>query len=192
MDLLVAIACLIFLGPVMILIALAILIESGRPIFFKQERLGQDGHPFTVYKFRSMWQDAEKRLHEVQEINAIKDGPIFKSKEDPRITRVGRYLRRGSMDELPQLFNVLLGSMSLVGPRPPLETEVFQYEPWQIGRLAVKPGMTGLWQVSGRSNLGFVQMMQLDLEYVEHWSFLGDVMLLIRTPIAVLTARGAY
>jgi lipopolysaccharide/colanic/teichoic acid biosynthesis glycosyltransferase len=154
--------------------------------------MGQNGRKFTVYKFRSMHRDAEKRLEEVKQNNLIKDGPIFKWKQDSRITKVGRFLRRTSLDELPQLWNVLLGNMSLVGPRPPLESEVMEYESWQLRRLAVKPGMTGLWQVSGRSNLGFVQMVGLDIDYIEAWSVWRDITLLAKTPLAVITARGAY
>jgi lipopolysaccharide/colanic/teichoic acid biosynthesis glycosyltransferase len=159
---------------------------------FCQQRLGENGHPFTVFKFRSMWKDAESRLAEIAANNEVKDGPIFKWRDDIRVTRVGRFLRRTSMDELLQLFNVLRGDMSLVGPRPPLESEVLQYEDWQLRRLSVKPGMTGLWQVSGRSNLGFVQMVRLDLQYIDSWSIWSDIVLLARTPFAVFSSRGAY
>ena len=154
----------------------------------------QGGREFKVYKFRSMARDAEARLAEVREHNDVPDGPTFEWKEDPRITKVGRLLRRTSLDELPQLWNVLLGNMSLVGPPPPppLLSEVLEYEAWQLGRLAVKPGMTGLWQVSGRSNLTFAEMVELDIAYVESWSNKRDIVLLLRTPLAVLTARGAY
>jgi lipopolysaccharide/colanic/teichoic acid biosynthesis glycosyltransferase len=139
-----------------------------------------------------MSRDAESRLDEVRPLNQVQDGPTFKMKVDPRVTRVGRFLRRTSLDELPQLLNVLKGEMSLVGPRPPLESEVREYADWQLRRLSVKPGMTGLWQVSGRSNLSFSDMVRLDIEYVENWSLAADVFLLARTPLAVLVSRGAY
>jgi exopolysaccharide biosynthesis polyprenyl glycosylphosphotransferase len=192
LDFAVALLALIILSPLILLVALAIAWESGWPVIFAQKRLGQGGRMFTVYKFRSMAKDAEARLADLLEHNAIKDGPTFKLKDDPRITRVGRFIRRTSLDELPQLWNVLMGDMSLVGPRPPLESEVLEYEPWQLQRLAVKPGMTGLWQVSGRSDLGFVEMVHLDLAYINDWSFWRDVSLLARTPLAVIRARGAY
>jgi lipopolysaccharide/colanic/teichoic acid biosynthesis glycosyltransferase len=192
LDVLIAGAALVLLSPLLLLVSIAILIETGRPVLFAQKRMGQGGKIFTVYKFRSMTQDAECKLPEVRANNQIKDGPIFKWKTDPRITRVGRFLRRTSLDEAPQLFNVLLGSMSLVGPRPPLESEVLQYEDWQLRRLAVRPGMTGLWQVSGRSDLSFTQMVQLDIEYVNRWTPWLDIQLLLCTPVAVITGRGAY
>jgi lipopolysaccharide/colanic/teichoic acid biosynthesis glycosyltransferase len=191
-DIVLSIVLLIVLSPIMMAISIAILIYDGWPITFCQQRMGQNGRKFTVYKFRSMRRDAEKLFQEVRKNNIIKDGPIFKWKHDFRITKVGRFLRRTSLDELPQLFNVLLGNMSLVGPRPPLESEVLEYQSWQLRRLAVKPGMTGLWQVSGRSNLGFVQMVGLDIDYIERWSVWRDLGLLLRTPMAILTARGAY
>ena len=191
-DIVGALVVLTVLAPLFIVIAIAIVLESGWPVIFAQKRLGQGGREFTVYKFRSMARDAEARLAEVREHNDVPDGPIFKWKEDPRITKVGRFLRRTSLDELPQLWNVLLGNMSLVGPRPPLLSEVLEYEAWQLGRLAVKPGMTGLWQVSGRSNLTFTEMVELDIAYVESWSIKRDIVLLLKTPLAVLTARGAY
>ena len=189
-DLLGALVALILLAPLMLAIAIAV--ESGWPVIFSQRRLGQNGTQFTVFKFRSMACDAERRLEDVKHDNHIKDGPTFKCEEDPRVMKVGRVLRRASLDELPQLWNVLWGNMSLVGPRPPLESEVLEYEPWQLARLAGKPGMTGLWQVSGRSDLSFTEMVALDVAYLEGWSVLSDVMLLLRTPVAVLTARGAY
>jgi lipopolysaccharide/colanic/teichoic acid biosynthesis glycosyltransferase len=191
-DILVALTALIVFLPVLLIVALAILWETGWPVLFTQKRLGESGREFTVYKFRSMTRDAERKLDEVRANNEIADGPIFKWKADSRITRVGRFLRRTSLDEAPQLFNVLLGDMGLVGPRPPLESEVVAYETWQLKRLAVKPGMTGLWQVSGRSDLSFTKMVELDIDYVEKWSFWLDIVLLLRTPIAVLTGRGAY
>jgi len=136
--------------------------------------------------------DAEARVVEIAANNEVKDGPIFKWRRDPRITRVGRFLRRSSLDELPQFWNVLMGDMSLVGPRPPLEREVRAYENWHLGRLAVTPGMTGLWQVSGRSNLTFNEMVSLDLRYVREWSLWLDVALILKTPLAVFFGRGAF
>jgi lipopolysaccharide/colanic/teichoic acid biosynthesis glycosyltransferase len=192
LDIAGALAALVIFGPVMILVTVAIVLGSGWPPLFLQRRVGFGGQVFTVCKFRSMVKDAEKSLAELRGLNEVTDGPIFKIRKDPRLTRVGTLLRRTSMDELPQLLNVLIGNMSLVGPRPALESEVLQYEPWQLARLAVKPGLTGLWQVSGRSDLGFGEMVGLDIRYVEQWSVWQDVVLLARTPAALITARGAY
>jgi len=192
LDFTLALALAIAITPLVLIIAIAVVVESAGPVFFCQKRMGRGGQIFTVIKFRSMYRDAEARLHEVSANNEITDGPTFKWRDDPRITRVGRLLRRTSLDELPQIYNVLLGNMSLVGPRPPLESEVLKYEPWQLERLAVKPGMTGLWQVSGRSELGFLEMVLLDIDYVRKWSVRRDVVLLVRTPWAVIKGRGAY
>jgi exopolysaccharide biosynthesis polyprenyl glycosylphosphotransferase len=192
LDIVLSLLILTVFSPLMLAIAVAILIEDKWPVIYSQQRVGHNGRRFTVYKFRSMCRDADRMLPDIQANNIIKDGPIFKWRNDSRITKVGRFLRRTSLDELPQLWNVLKGDMSLVGPRPPLEKEVREYENWQLRRLAVKPGMTGLWQVSGRSNLGFVQMVRLDIDYVEEWSVWRDITLLARTPLAVITARGAY
>src|SRR5207249_3026199 len=144
-----------------------------------------------AYKFRSMRQDADKELEQLRALNEA-DGPIFKMRADPRVTRVGRLLRRASLDELPQLLNVLKGDMSLVGPRPPIPAEVAQYEPWHMKRLEVSPGLTGLWQVSGRSELAFDEMVLLDIYYIETWSLGLDIRILLRTLPAVLFARGAF
>jgi exopolysaccharide biosynthesis polyprenyl glycosylphosphotransferase len=192
LDFIVALTLIVLLLPVFVGVGLLILFDSGWPVIFTQERLGLRGRPFVVFKFRSMERDAEKRRGELEANNEIKDGPIFKWRADPRITRVGRFLRKTSLDELPQLFNVLIGNMSLVGPRPPLESEVIHYEESQLRRLAAKPGMTGLWQVSGRSSVGFTQMVQLDIQYIEEWSFWSDVKILIKTPLVVLRNDGAY
>jgi lipopolysaccharide/colanic/teichoic acid biosynthesis glycosyltransferase len=192
MDIILAVVSLIVLSPVFLLIAIAVVVETGWPVFFTQERLGLYGKPFTVLKFRSMCKDAPRRLAEVLDNNEIDDGPIFKWRDDPRVTRVGRFLRRTSLDELPQLFNVLRGDLSLVGPRPPLGSEVARYEEWQLQRLCVKPGMTGLWQVSGRSTLNFSQMVELDILYGETWTLWQDFVILARTPLAVTNGRGAY
>ena len=192
MDIVLSALCLIMLSPILLLIAVAITIESGWPCLFTQQRLGFYGKPFILFKFRSMCKDAPKRLAEVLANNEVADGPTFKWRHDPRVTRVGRFLRRTSLDELPQLLNVLKGDLSLVGPRPPLESEVASYEEWQLQRLCLKPGMTGLWQVSGRSKLTFKQMVELDIAYGESWSVWQDLVILARTPLAVGTGRGAY
>ncbi|MBN2024925.1 MAG: sugar transferase [Pirellulales bacterium] len=189
MDLVGALALLAVLGPVMLVVYIALFITTrGQPLF-RQVRLGHLGRPFVMYKFRSMTLDAPARRGEVEN---EKDGPIFKNRRDPRVTRLGRFLRSTSLDETPQLFNVLAGHMSLVGPRPPLGDEVAQYQPWQRRRLAVKPGLTCLWQVSGRSEIDFEDWVRLDLWYVRHQSLATDVGLLLRTPLSVLARRGAY
>jgi exopolysaccharide biosynthesis polyprenyl glycosylphosphotransferase len=179
------------LVPVFVLIAIAIKLDSPGPVLYRQIRVGKHGRLFQIYKFRSMRQDADKMLEHLGEKNeAI--GPLFKIREDPRITRVGKVLRRFSLDEFPQLLNVLRGEMSLVGPRPPVPVEVQKYEDWQLGRLRAVPGMTGLWQVSGRSEVPFHDMVRLDLHYIRNWSFVLDLELLWRTIPAVLAHRGAY
>jgi exopolysaccharide biosynthesis polyprenyl glycosylphosphotransferase len=190
-DIVVAAALLLVLLPLFALIALLIKLDSHGPVLFRQVRTGKDGKPFVFLKFRGMVADAEQRRAELEALNEA-DGPIFKIRRDPRVTRVGRVLRRTSLDELPQLWNVLRGDMSLVGPRPPLPDEVARYAPWQRGRLAVRPGLTGLWQVSGRSLLGFEQMVMLDLEYIACWSLALDLRIVLRTIGAVLSMRGAY
>ncbi|MHA7269808.1 sugar transferase [Arthrobacter sp. HLT1-20] len=182
---------LAMLSPVMLIVAICIKLDSTGPIFFQQERVGLLGNPFIMQKFRSMGVDAEQRLEELQEHNQG-NGVLFKLKADPRITRVGATLRKFSLDELPQLLNVLSGSMSLVGPRPPLAVEVNAYEEHVRRRLLVKPGLTGLWQVSGRSNLSWQDSVRLDLYYVENWSLAGDLIILFRTVQAVAKRDGAY
>ncbi|WP_247042378.1 sugar transferase [Arthrobacter rhizosphaerae] len=190
-DVVVSMLLIILTAPAMAVVALLIKIESGGPILFKQERVGIEGSLFRMVKFRSMVTDAEVRLAELAEKNDG-SGPLFKMKNDPRITRVGRVLRKYSIDELPQLFNILAGSMSLVGPRPPLPAEVAQYEQDVRRRLLVKPGLTGLWQVSGRSNLSWQDAVRLDLYYVENWSLAGDLVIILRTIRAVFGSTGAY
>lgn len=172
-------------------IAVAIKLDSRGPVIFKQTRVGRGGREFTSYKFRSMVSDAEERLASLQAANEA-DGPVFKIKHDPRVTAVGRFLRKSSLDELPQFFNVLKGDMSLVGPRPPLPAEVDQYTREQRRRLTIKPGITGPWQVSGRSDVSFEEWVRLDLYYIQHWSLLLDVTILLKTVSAVLLRRGAY
>jgi exopolysaccharide biosynthesis polyprenyl glycosylphosphotransferase len=182
---------LVLLAPVLLAVAACIRIDSPGPVLFRQVRTGRDGREFLMYKFRSMYLDAEARLAEVRHLNEH-DGVLFKIRNDPRITPVGRRLRRLSLDELPQLFNVLRGQMSLVGPRPPLPQEVAEYADDVRRRLAVKPGMTGLWQVSGRSDLPWEEAIRLDLRYVENWSLSLDLVILMRTVAAVLRPSGAY
>ncbi|MCM0615268.1 sugar transferase [Paenarthrobacter sp. TYUT067] len=177
--------------PLMIFIASLVRLDSKGPILFRQERVGMEGSPFQMLKFRSMVVDAEARLAELQERNEG-HGLLFKIKQDPRITRIGNVLRRYSLDELPQLFNIFGGSMSLVGPRPPLPREVEEYEHDVRRRLLVKPGLTGLWQVSGRSNLSWQDSVRLDLYYVENWSLAGDLVIILRTVRAVFHSTGAY
>ncbi|MBI5303379.1 MAG: undecaprenyl-phosphate glucose phosphotransferase [Chloroflexi bacterium] len=177
--------------PVMLAIALSIKLDSRGPIIFAQKRVGRGGRPFTTYKFRSMRLGAEEELAQLNRLNEA-DGPLFKIRNDPRRTRVGGWIRRTSLDELPQLLNVLRGEMSLVGPRPPLVTEVAQYEDWHKRRLEVAPGITGLSQVSGRSELTFDESVMLDIYYIENWSPWLDVWILFKTVPTVLSARGAY
>ncbi|WP_432547381.1 sugar transferase [Kineococcus sp. SYSU DK004] len=182
---------LLLLSPLFLALAVAIKVDSRGPVFFTQRRVGRDGREFTMVKFRSMVVDAEQRLIDLRE-RSEGNGLLFKMKRDPRITRVGGLLRRYSLDELPQLLNVLTGSMSLVGPRPPLPREVAQYGHDLRRRLLVKPGLTGLWQVSGRSDLDLEESTRLDLQYVENWSPAFDALILAKTVKAVLGGRGAY
>jgi exopolysaccharide biosynthesis polyprenyl glycosylphosphotransferase len=176
--------------PVLAVVSVAIRITSSGSVLFKQERIGLNGRIFTLYKFRTMIEDAQARRAEVEHLNEM-TGPVFKSKDDPRITAVGRLLRRFSFDEVPQLWNVLKGDMSLVGPRPPIPEEVWRYERWQRRRLSMKPGLTCLWQVSGRNQLDFDRWMELDLQYIDNWSPSLDLKILLRTIPAVLSGRGA-
>jgi exopolysaccharide biosynthesis polyprenyl glycosylphosphotransferase len=191
MDLILVSAGLVVISPVLVAAAIAIKLDSRGPIFYRQQRVGKHGRTFWMFKFRSMIQDAEHHLELLRAQNeAI--GPLFKMRADPRVTRVGGFLRRWSIDELPQLLNVLRGEMSLVGPRPPIPSEVDEYEDWQLGRLRAVPGLTGLWQVSGRSEVPFHDMVRLDLHYIRNWSLGLDFEILLRTIPAVLTNRGAY
>ncbi len=189
-DVVVAAIALLLLAPFVVLIALAVRIDSPGPVFFAQTRVGKDRRKFKLYKFRSMCNDAERIRASLVHLNEA-SGPIFKIKRDPRITRVGAMLRKSSLDELPQLINVLKGEMSLVGPRPPLPNEVEHYTERALGRLAVVPGMTCLWQVSGRSDLSFERWVDLDLQYIANQSLRLDFIILLRTIPAVLTGRGA-
>jgi exopolysaccharide biosynthesis polyprenyl glycosylphosphotransferase len=180
------------LSPLFALIAIAIKRDSRGPILFRQTRVGRNGREFTIFKFRTMQADAEIRRRDLVHLNEHGGGVMFKMRNDPRVTRTGRWLRRYSLDELPQLFNVLLGQMSLVGPRPPLPDEVAAYADDVRRRLAVKPGMTGLWQVSGRSDLPWEEAVRLDLRYVENWSLSMDLVIMLRTLTAVARSSGAY
>jgi exopolysaccharide biosynthesis polyprenyl glycosylphosphotransferase len=182
---------LLALAPVLIGLALAVKLTSPGPVFYRQERIGLNGRPFRMIKFRSMVVDADRQLGALHSAN-VSDGLLFKMREDPRVTSVGRWLRRYSLDELPQLLNVLGGSMSLVGPRPPLPREVARYDSSVSRRLLVKPGLTGLWQISGRSDLPWEETVRLDLRYVENWSLALDALILWKTGRAVLSASGAY
>jgi exopolysaccharide biosynthesis polyprenyl glycosylphosphotransferase len=182
---------LLLISPVMALVALAIKLEDGGPVMFRQTRVGLKGEVFECLKFRSMAVDAEARLAALVAQNEGA-GPLFKMTHDPRITKVGRFIRRFSIDELPQLWNALRGDMSLVGPRPALPTEVAQYDTDTRRRLDVRPGLTGLWQVSGRSNLSWDDTVRLDLYYVDNWSMVQDLMILARTAKAVVSSAGAY
>ncbi len=181
---------LLLLSPMLVTVALAIKLTSAGPVFFVQKRVGMNRRTFNLYKFRSMYLDAEKRRLELAHLNEM-DGPVFKIRNDPRVTALGRLLRRTSIDELPQLFNVLRGHLSLVGPRPPLPEEVERYEWLYRRRLSIKPGITCFWQVSGRNQLTFKQWMELDNKYIDNWSLWLDIKILARTIPAVLFLRGA-
>ena len=183
---------LLLLLPVFGVIALAIRLESPGPILFKQMRVGRWGQLFTMWKFRSMYVDAEARKAELLQQNEMAGGVIFKMKQDPRVTRVGRLIRKTSIDELPQLWNVLKGEMSLVGPRPPVISEVNQYSLADRRRLEVIPGITCIWQVSGRSEIPFEQQVELDVQYIESQSFWTDIKILLKTIPALLLGKGAY
>jgi exopolysaccharide biosynthesis polyprenyl glycosylphosphotransferase len=189
-DFLSSLLCVALLSPLMFFIGLLIKLTSRGPIVFKQTRCGLGGRLFTLYKFRSMVEGAEAKRGEVEALNEL-DGPVFKATHDPRCTPLGRVLRKLSLDELPQLFNVLKGDMSFVGPRPPLPEEVEQYQRWQRRRLRMRPGLTCFWILEGRNNLNFERWMQLDLEYIDNWSLLLDLKILLRTIPIVLSTRGA-
>jgi len=191
-DFALAAGAIVITAPVWLVTAIAVKVSSHGPVFFRQVRVGRGGTPFTVYKFRTMVNGAEEVLAELRALNEA-SGPLFKMRDDPRVTRVGKFLRRWSLDELPQLWNVVRGDMSLVGPRPPLPEEVDAYEQdWHFDRLEVLPGITGLWQVSGRSNLSFDDYMRLDLSYVENWSIGFDLYILAKTLPALLSRKGAW
>lgn len=191
-DIFVSIVALILLIPIFTIIALLIKIDNPKGyIFFSQERVGTNQEIFKMYKFRSMYNDAEQKLENLLKYNEI-DGAMFKLKKDPRVTKIGKYLRAYSLDELPQLLNVIKGDMSLVGPRPPLVREVEKYTNYDKQRLLVKPGISGLWQVSGRNSLSFEQMVELDLKYIKESSIGNDIKILFKTVIVVIKKENAY
>lgn len=190
-DVLASSLALVLLSPVIAVLAVLVKASSPGPIFYRSTRVGRGGRPFTFYKLRSMVKDADLKRRNLAHMNEA-DGPVFKIARDPRITGIGRFMRSTSLDEVPQFWNILKGDMSLVGPRPPIPEEVAQYEPWQLRRLDVLPGLTCLWQISGRSRIGFQEWMRLDLEYIRHQSFRLDLKILLRTIPAVLSREGAY
>lgn len=192
LDIIGAVSGIILLVPVFLFVALLIKLEDPKgPILFYQTRIGKDGKPFRMYKFRSMVSNAEELLTHLLSKNEI-NGLMFKMKEDPRITNIGKFIRRTSIDELPQLFNVIKGEMSLVGPRPPLPREVKDYSPYHMNRLKVTPGCTGLWQVSGRNNLDFEQMIELDIRYIMQRDFFFDLKIILKTIRLLLGSKDAY
>jgi exopolysaccharide biosynthesis polyprenyl glycosylphosphotransferase len=189
-DVALSLVLLVLSAPVVLGIALLIKLTAGGEVLYRQTRCGLNGRKFTLYKFRTMVEDAEERQRELLHLNEM-NGPVFKLSKDPRVTAFGRFLRRFSLDELPQLWNVLRGDMSLVGPRPPIPDEVARYQRWQRRRLSMKPGLTCLWQISGRNQIDFDRWMQLDLEYIDSWSPWLDMKILLKTVPAVLSGRGA-
>ncbi|EPY09437.1 sugar transferase [Paenibacillus sp. chi10] len=190
-DIILSLLGIIMISPILLIVALFIKFDSKGPVFIHQKRIGKNGAPFHMHKFRSMVNNAEELKEQLEKYNEA-DGPAFKMKNDPRITRVGRFIRKFSIDELPQLFNVLKGEMSLIGPRPPLPNEVEQYSDFQWRRLDIRPGITGLWQVSGRSDINFDEWVKLDLYYIEKWSISLELKILIKTIPVVLKGEGAY
>lgn len=190
-DVILSLSGLLVLSLLFLIIAAFVKFCDGGPVLYTQERVGKDGRRFKIYKFRSMYVDADKLLEKLKEKNEV-TGPMFKMKNDPRITSVGLFLRKTSLDELPQLWNVLRGDMSLVGPRPPLPREVANYSKYDLQRLWVIPGITGLWQATERNNVGFEEMVELDLEYIKKRSLLFDAKIILLTIIAIIHPNGAY
>ena len=192
LDILISGAIILSLAPLFMIISLLIKISSPGTVFFKQFRVGRNGRHFTLYKFRSMVFDAEEKKKELENLNEM-NGPVFKIKNDPRVTSIGRWLRKTSLDEIPQFWNVFIGEMSLVGPRPPLPEEVTHYKRWQKRKLSMKPGITCLWQISGRNNNSdFDDWMKLDLKYIDNWSLKLDMQIFLRTILVVLWGKGAF
>ncbi|WP_299093706.1 sugar transferase [uncultured Metabacillus sp.] len=192
LDIVGALVGLVLLSFILFIVALLIKFEDPKgPIFFSQKRIGKNGKEFKMYKFRSMETDAEAKLEELLKFNEI-EGAMFKMKDDPRVTKVGRFIRKTSIDELPQLFNVLKGDMSLVGPRPPLLREVEEYTPYHMQRLLVTPGCTGVWQASARNSVGFEEMVEMDLYYIENRSFLFDLKIIFKTVIVLFGSKNAF
>ncbi|MDN4495111.1 sugar transferase [Ureibacillus aquaedulcis] len=193
LDILCSISGLFILTPGFFLLAIIMKIEDARgKVLFKQVRVGKDGKEFYMYKFRSMVSNAEELKDHLLEQNDMKDGPVFKMKQDPRVTKLGRFIRKTSIDELPQLVNVLKGDMTLVGPRPPLPSEVAQYTSYERQRLSVTPGLTCYWQVSGRSNIGFEEWVRLDLKYIQERNIMLDIKLILKTVFVLLGSKDAY
>ncbi|KPN80168.1 MULTISPECIES: sugar transferase [Lactobacillaceae] len=190
-DIAASLFALLITLPLTLVVSLCIYLDDRGPIFYTQERIGKDGKPFRIYKFRSMCQNADAKKRELTEQNEV-NGAMFKMSNDPRVTRVGCFIRRHSIDELPQLINVLLGNMTVVGPRPPLPEEVAQYSEHDKERLKVKPGCTGLWQVSGRNSLDFDEMVELDIDYIEHASLLLDMKICFKTVWIMIYPNEAY
>jgi len=192
LDIMGSLVGIILLSVVFILVSILIKVEDPKgKVFFSQDRVGKDGRIFRMYKFRSMVSNAEEKLQQLLEHNEV-SGAMFKMKEDPRVTKIGSLLRKTSIDELPQLFNVLKGEMSLVGPRPPLTREVEEYTAYDLQRLLVTPGCTGLWQVSGRSNLNFTQMVELDIKYIEQRTLFLDIKIILKTVLVLFGSKDAY
>ena len=192
LDLILIVPLVVAFVPIWALTALIIKLETPGPVFFRQTRIGRNGRPFQMLKFRSMVADAEKHRTELEELNEMEGGVLFKMRRDPRVTRLGHLLRRSSMDETPQFLNVLRGEMSLVGPRPPIPSEVERYTAEQRRRLETKPGLTCLWQISGRSLLSFDKQVAMDIVYIEQRSFWLDLVILLKTIPAVLSGKGAF
>jgi lipopolysaccharide/colanic/teichoic acid biosynthesis glycosyltransferase len=190
-DITLATCALLFASPILIAIAMAIKLDTRGPVFFRQERIGRSGNPFRIFKFRSMTADAWQRRDAVAQLNEA-DGPLFKMENDPRVTRVGALIRKTSLDELPQFINVFRGEMSLVGPRPLPTEESNRIDGAALARLDVKPGITGLWQVCGRSDLTYADLQHLDSVYVRSWSLMWDVRIMLQTPQVVFGGNGAY
>lgn len=190
-DFIAAICGVIILSPVMLVIAILIKAEDHGPVFYKQVRVGKNGKKFKMYKFRSMFVNADKMLAKLKEQNDV-EGPMFKMKDDPRITKVGHFIRKHSLDELPQFLNVIKGDMSLVGPRPPLPSEVAEYSDYDKQRLYVTPGCTGLWQATERNEVGFSEMVQLDIQYIQRASFMFDLWIIWKTVEIIIKPNGSY
>ncbi|MQB63655.1 sugar transferase [Lactobacillus reuteri] len=190
-DIVAATCGIVILSPLMIIIAVLIKAEDHGPVFYKQVRVGKNGKTFKMYKFRSMFVNADKMLDRLKDQNDV-DGPMFKMKDDPRVTKIGHFIRKHSLDELPQFLNVLKGEMSLVGPRPPLPSEVVEYSDYDKQRLYVSPGCTGLWQATERNEVGFNEMVQLDIEYIQRAGFLFDLWIMIKTVGIVIKPNGSY
>lgn len=190
-DIIVSFLGLIILAPIFLIVGIVIKMDSKGSVFYSQKRVGKSGRHFAMYKFRSMCRDADQKLIELSHLNE-KDGPIFKISNDPRVTKVGKFIRMSSIDELPQLINILRGDMTIVGPRPPLISEAVQYTPYQAQRLSVKPGLTCYWQISGRSDLSFQEWVELDLKYIKEQGLHTDLKIIVKTVPAVLSGIGAY